>query len=328
MWKPQKEMMTINIKIEPLIEDIENIVPGKFLVSTAYKRWLIECRQEAFWSQCVKYVEDNRHLIVFGYDHDAADAQKALGIMVNLMYEQEKVKLPHFLLGLLSIYITETSTNVDATNIKKDLHVAGYSDKEISEFDNLPVISQIERNKNENPMQDRSINPSVDSKKGKKSPMVFISHSHADEDFVIALVNLLEDIGLNKETLFCSSVSEYGVQLSGDIFETIRELFIKHDLYVMFVHSPRFYSSAVALNEMGAAWVLKSDFCSFLTNDMEYEKMTGVVNNAKLSIKVDENVAPALMNKLYEHLVKLFSLKKMDINKWERKRNQFLASVK
>jgi hypothetical protein len=321
-------MITINLKIQPLIEDLGSIVPGKFLVSTAYKRWLIESGLETFWSQCVDYVRVNRHVVVFGYDHDAADAKEALDCMVNLMYEQEKAKLPRFLFELLSTYITETSTNIDATNIKKDLHVAGYSNKDISEYDNLPVIKPIERKDKDQPMQDRSINPSVDSKKIKKSPMVFISHSHADEDFVIALVNLLEDIGLNTETLFCSSVSEYGVQLSGDIFETIRELFLKHDLYVIFVHSPRFYSSAVALNEMGAAWVLKSDFCSFLTNDMEYEKMTGVVNNAKLSIKVDENVAPALMNKLYEHLVKLFSLKKMDISKWERKRNQFLASVK
>ena len=320
-------MMTINIKIQPLIEDLGSIVPGKFLVSTAYKRWLIECGLETSWSQCVNYVKDNRHVVMFGFDHAAADAKEALGCIVNLMYVQEIAKLPRFLFELLSIYITETSTNVDTTNIKKDLHVAGYSDNVIMEFDKLPVIKQIE-GKKENTTQDSLINSSVDSKKGKKSPMVFISHSHADEDFVIALVNLLEEIGLNTKTMFCSSVSEYGVQLSGDIFETIRELFLKHDLYVMFVHSPRFYNSPVALNEMGAAWVLKSDFCSFLTSDMEYEKMTGVVNNAKLSIKVDENVAPALMNKLYEHLIKLFSLKKMDISKWERKRNQFLAIVK
>ena len=103
----------------------------------------------------------------------------------------------------------------------------------------------------------------------KKTPMVFISHSHTDEKFVVALVNLLEDMGFTQETLFCSSVREYGVPLSGDIFETIRGLFQKHDLYVMFVHSPRFYGSAVSMNEMGAAWVLKSDFCSILTNDMD-----------------------------------------------------------
>lgn len=161
----------------------------------------------------------------------------------------------------------------------------------------------------------------------KKTPMVFISHSHEDEAFVVALVNLLEDMGFTKDTLFCSSVREYGIPLSSDIFETIRGLFYKHDLYVIFVHSPRFYSSAVSLNEMGAAWVLKTGFCSILTNDMEYGKMLGVVNNANISIKVNEKEAPALLNDLYKQLAAVFSLQEMDMNKWERKRDQFLSLV-
>lgn len=163
---------------------------------------------------------------------------------------------------------------------------------------------------------------------GKKTPLVFISHSSKDKDFVDALVNLLDDMGFTKETLFCSSVREYGIPLSGDIFETIRGLFLEHDLYVIFIHSPRFYGSAVSQNEMGAAWVLKTDFCSFLTNDMKYDKMIGVVNNAKLSIKVDEDEAKGLLNDLYKHLVAMFSLQEMDMNKWERKRDQFLQVVR
>lgn len=162
---------------------------------------------------------------------------------------------------------------------------------------------------------------------GKKTPMVFISHSHSDEKFVIALVNLLEDLGFTNKNLFCSSVREYGIPLSGDIFETIRGLFQNHDLYVIFVHSPRFYGSAVSLNEMGAAWVLKTDFCSILTNDMDYSMMKGVVNNAKLSIKVDAKEAPLLLNDLYKQLRGIFSLQQMDMSKWERKRDQFLDIV-
>ena len=162
----------------------------------------------------------------------------------------------------------------------------------------------------------------------KKTPLVFISHSSKDKDFVDALVNLLDDMGFTKETLFCSSVREYGIPLSGDIFETIRGLFLEHELYVIFIHSPRFYGSAVSLNEMGAAWVLKTDFCSFLTNDLKYEKMKGVVNGGKLSIKVDDEEAPKLLNDLYKHLATVFSFQEMGVNKWERKRDQFLQVVR
>lgn len=168
----------------------------------------------------------------------------------------------------------------------------------------------------------------ITMKNDKKTPLVFISHSREDESFVVALVNLLEDMGFNKTNLFCSSVRDYGIPLGGDIFGTIRELFLKHDLYVIFVHSPRFYGSAVSLNEMGAAWVLKTNFCSFLTKDMSYDKMKGVVNNANISIKVDDKDAPALLNELHKQLSSIFPLHEMDINKWERKRNQFLSIVR
>ena len=121
----------------------------------------------------------------------------------------------------------------------------------------------------------------------EKSPMVFISHSSRDKAFVEELVSLLEDLGLDESNLFCSSVDGFGIGLGENIFETLRDLFSKHKLFVIFVHSPRYYESAVSLNEMGAAWVLKTDFVSILTRDMEFGMMKGVVGSDKISIKVD-----------------------------------------
>ena len=73
----------------------------------------------------------------------------------------------------------------------------------------------------------------------KKSPMVFISHSSKDKAFVEALVELLESIGFDESNLFCSSVDGYGIRLGEDIFNTLKNLFLEHELYVLFVHSPR-----------------------------------------------------------------------------------------
>lgn len=135
-------------------------------------------------------------------------------------------------------------------------------------------------------MQETLVTGSKESPEVKKSPMVFISHSSKDKDFVEALVVLLEDLGMDSTNVFCSSIDGYGVGLSQDIFETLRSLFNEHNLFVIFIHSPRYYKSPVSLNEMGAAWVLKTDFCSFLTSDMEFSNMSGVVNDSKISIKV------------------------------------------
>lgn len=401
-------MTAINTKIQPLIEDVGRIIPGAFLKSTEFKRWLVEHQLDDVWSRIFNEVKSNRSFFAVGYDHDAADSKDTLDYLLNIIYEQRQGRLPDFLLELLSFYADEKSEYVDATNIKKDLLAAGYSREEAATLDAITIPEQIEEKIEEEQTQEQKVRAleksylsfreensqeainaylewhsaallylsnhyteanqdyskfkHIDNSgnghvlrhnykslysiynllmnnvttqeiaktaaNDKKTPLVFISHSHEDEAFVVALVNLLEDMGFSTENLFCSSVREYGVPLSGDIFETIRGLFFKHDLYVIFIHSPRFYSSAVSLNEMGAAWALKTGFCSFLTNDMEYGKMKGVVNNANISIKVDEKEAPSLLNDLYKHLTTVFSLQEMDMNKWERKRDQFLSVVR
>lgn len=136
----------------------------------------------------------------------------------------------------------------------------------------------------------------------KKKYKVFISHSSKDKEFVEALVNLFEDLGMTPENLFCSSVPEYGIKLGGDIFETLRKLFHEYELYMIFVHSPRYYNSTVSLNEMGAAWVLHTKCCSLLTADMDFSKMNGVISGNFISIKVNQEDASARLNELKEEL--------------------------
>lgn len=169
--------------------------------------------------------------------------------------------------------------------------------------------------------------PVDDNENKKKSPMVFISHNSEDKNFVEPLVDLLESIGLNKDTLFCSSVVGYGIKLGDDIYDTLRELFRTHDLFMIFIHSPRYYQSPVSLNEMGAAWVLRTDFCSFFTKDMDFTKLKGVINGSNIGIKVDADDAAARLNELYDKLQKIFNLTPLDPNTWERKRNNFLNFV-
>ena len=160
-----------------------------------------------------------------------------------------------------------------------------------------------------------------------KTPMVFISHSSADKTFVEALVSLFEDLGMTSDNLFCSSIPEYGIGISQNIFNVLRSLFLEHDLFVIFVHSPRYYDSSVSLNEMGAAWVLRTNFCSFLTTDMDFSNMNGVINGNAISIKVNTEDATARLNELKNILIKTLSLPAIEENKWERKRNNFIKLV-
>ena len=166
-----------------------------------------------------------------------------------------------------------------------------------------------------------------DAETVEKTPMVFISHSSNDLEFVEALVTLLESIGFNNRTLFCSSIPDYWIGLSKDIFASLKQLFTDHELFVIFIQSPRYYESAVSLNEMGAAWVLQTDYCSILTKDMQKEQMRGVFNGSTIFLKVDAPQVEARMNELKNTLSKIFSLPTMSETTWERKRNTFLKAV-
>ncbi len=160
-----------------------------------------------------------------------------------------------------------------------------------------------------------------------KAPIVFISHSSKDLAFVEALVELLEGIGLDEKTLFCSSVPGYWINLGKDIYEVLLSMFTNRSLFVIFVQSHNFYNSPVSLNEMGAAWALKAEYCSILTPEMEYKEMTAVVDSRDVAIKVNEKEAPARLTEMKDAI--LHFLGKADISEviWERKRNKFLKTV-
>ena len=160
-----------------------------------------------------------------------------------------------------------------------------------------------------------------------KKRKIFISHSSADKKFAEALVDLLNVMGLGQEDIFCSSVPGCWIGNGRNFLEEIKTHFVNYDLFVIFIHSPRFYNSHISLNEMGAVWVLQSEYCSFLTNDMEYDQMDAVVTSHEIAIKVNTNEAKSRLNDWKMRILDWFGKSDIDANIWERKRNSFLETV-
>lgn len=82
----------------------------------------------------------------------------------------------------------------------------------------------------------------LDSIHKKKNPKtkIFISHSCLDKYYVQALVELLEDIGVKENQLFCSSFAEYGIPLNKDIYEYLKTQFEEYTLHVIFILSKEY----------------------------------------------------------------------------------------
>ena len=163
-----------------------------------------------------------------------------------------------------------------------------------------------------------------------KQPLLFISHSHEDSCFVDALVELLRTIGFNKTNMFCSSVEGYGVTEGNDIYDTLKNLFRQYDIYVVFVLSEHYYASAACLNEMGAAWVLQSNYSTILIPGFKPRDIHGAINPNKKAIVIDDDrSARSSLNDFRQRVMGIFGLDDKDDDiVWEENRNKFLDKVK
>ncbi len=163
----------------------------------------------------------------------------------------------------------------------------------------------------------------------EKQPKLFISHSSKDESYVNHIVNLIDGMGLNDSQILCSSLPGYGVPIDTDFYEYLRNQFLQYRLHVIFVHSANYYSSPISLNEMGAAWVLKTAATSILLPGFRFDQMTGVVNSRSISIKLDapEMEVKDKLNQLYDQISIEFRLQKKSAIIWEKRRDSFIADI-
>ena len=163
----------------------------------------------------------------------------------------------------------------------------------------------------------------------KKS--LFISHAEKDSDLVEKFVNLLYDIGISKESIFCSSISELGVPIKVDIYEYLRNLLDSEQVIPIFMLSACYYSSVACLNEMGAVWVKQKDYFTFLLPGFEFSKIKGAINAGKKGILLEYKSERELqnlkenLNQFKEEISHLFRIRKSIL--WERKRDEFITQI-
>jgi hypothetical protein len=159
---------------------------------------------------------------------------------------------------------------------------------------------------------------------------VFISHKKEDQDYADALVSLINFIiGPSGDKVFCSSISGYGIRQSRDIIDDLKAQFDDHNIFMVIIHSPRYYNSTICLNEMGASWILGTKFSSFMTKDCTYDLLNGVIGKEKICININEErgMLNAHLNDFKNDLLSFFGLGAIDENKWEHARDRFVKEV-
>ena len=177
---------------------------------------------------------------------------------------------------------------------------------------------------------DESVEKKLNHDDIMKPPKVFISHKKEDKAYADALVSMINFIiGADGDKIFCSSVQGYGIRQSRDIMDELKSQFSMYEIFMVIIHSPRYYQSAICLNEMGAAWVMGTRFSSFLTKDCKAEQMRGVINREKIYIDLndDSDQLEAHLNDFKNDLLAFFGKAPIDENKWANARKRFVNEV-
>lgn len=170
---------------------------------------------------------------------------------------------------------------------------------------------------------------SKDEKEKVKKPLLFISHSSANENVATNLVQLLRTIGFNNKNLFCSSVPGYDIKEGEDIYDTLASKFQDYNIFVIFLLSSEYYQSAACLNEMGATWVLKANYSTIVCPGFSIPEIKGAINPSKMAVVLGDNKrVNGKLNNLKDRLIDFFGLPEVeDDTIWENDRNKFIESI-
>ncbi|MCD8188727.1 MAG: hypothetical protein LUD78_00635, partial [Clostridiales bacterium] len=127
------------------------------------------------------------------------------------------------------------------------------------------------------------------------------------------------------------------LKLFADVFnlhlqfsDFLRKQFESYNLHVIYMLSENYYNSAAALNEMGAAWILKMRYDTILLPGFEYKSIEGAVDPRVISLKLDADVreVKGRLNELKRRIESEFSIAdpKPD-GRWEDQREKFMEGV-
>lgn len=163
----------------------------------------------------------------------------------------------------------------------------------------------------------------------RKEPLLFISHSSANENIAENLVQLLRTLGFNNKNLFCSSVPGYDIREGEDIYDTLASKFQNYNIFVIFLLSKEYYESAACLNEMGATWVLKANYSTIVCPGFSIPEIEGAINPRKMAVLLDDKKrVNGKLNQLKDRLINFFELSDgEDDTIWECDRNNFVESI-
>ncbi len=152
---------------------------------------------------------------------------------------------------------------------------------------------------------------------------IFISHSKKDLVYVQELIHILEVIGIQSESIFCSSYEGYGNPLGSNYLDQLKEE-LQGNTLVLFLLSKNFFDSRTCLCEMGAVWILSQEQIPIYIPPFKGEDVQGVFPNVQ-GITLNKKEQLILLR---QRLEKDFTIqKRTSMLRWERQIDRSLQTL-
>jgi len=155
---------------------------------------------------------------------------------------------------------------------------------------------------------------------------IFISQSHDDKSLADALVEFLTNgIGINLNSIFCSSSPDRGVPLGLDFNDYIIKQLQDQEVQVLALITNNYFNSNYSMYELGASWGLCKNTIPILGPRMQYANLGGFLKSrAGVKITNDDDI-----NILTQDLQRKFpDLQHINLPKWIKAKKDFFERIK
>ncbi len=152
-------------------------------------------------------------------------------------------------------------------------------------------------------------------KSGEK--IIFISHKSNDKKYGNALRNFFVGLGVKNDQLIYTSHPMHKIPMDANIYDYLRDN-INSKMFMIILWSDDYLESPACLNEMGAAWVVQSDYTniyvpSFSFGNPKYHECAVDTRKMGAVLNGDQH-CKASMIELKNKVQELFELKKDEQN--------------
>ena len=153
------------------------------------------------------------------------------------------------------------------------------------------------------------------------SKPIFISHAAKDKGIADGLADLLHQLKLNEDHIFCSSLEGMAIDEGKNFIEFIRSQIDKPKLVILLL-SPHYFESTFCIAELGACWGLGHECFPLLIEPCDFTDMKAVLIGTQAG-KVNDKHS---LNNLKDWLMRTFGLS-VSTARWENKRDDFLRKL-